>query len=64
VRALDARAAGASYRDVADAVLGESFAVSMLWRTSSVRALAIRLCAAGRGLVRGGYASLLGGSPG
>jgi hypothetical protein len=62
VRALDAHAAGASYREIAGDVLGEAFAASQLWRTSSARAVAIRLRAVGLSLVRGGYARLLGGS--
>jgi hypothetical protein len=60
LRAHDARVAGASYREIAAIVLGEAFEGSIAWRTSSARATAIRLCAAGRRLTRGGHLGLLG----
>lgn len=59
LRALDGRAVGASYRDIAEHVLGETIANSSAWRTSPLREVAIRL---GRGavqLMRGGYMALL-----
>lgn len=59
LRALDGRAMGASYRDIAEHVLGETIANSSAWRTSPLREVAIRL---GRGaveLMRGGYLALL-----
>jgi hypothetical protein len=59
LRAVDARDLGASYRDVADRVLGEPFADSMSWRTSSARDVAIRLCRSAGKLVRDGYLALL-----
>lgn len=59
LRALDGRDAGASYRDIAEHVLGVRIAESAAWRTSSAREVAIRLCRAGARLVRGGYLALL-----
>lgn len=59
LRALDGRSAGASYREVAGHVLGETFADSSAWRTSAVRDVAIRLCRGAVRLVRGGYLALL-----
>jgi hypothetical protein len=59
LRALDGRAAEASYREVADVVLGERFEDSMSWRTSSARDVAIRLCRGAAKLMREGYLTLL-----
>lgn len=59
LRALDGRAAGATYREVAGHVLGETFTDSSAWRTSAVRDVAIRLCRGAARLVRGGYLALL-----
>lgn len=59
LRALDARAAAASWRQVAQSLFGRRFRGSTGWRDSSERAVAIRLAAAGRALVDGGYAILL-----
>jgi len=61
LRAGDARSEGASYREIAERVLGERFADSLAWRTSSARAVAIRLCAAAHELAGGGYLRLLAG---
>jgi hypothetical protein len=60
LRAHDAHAAGAGYREIAEVVLREAFAGSTAWRMSSARAAAIRLCAIGRRLTRGGHLALLG----
>lgn len=59
LRALDGRAAGATYREVTGHVLGEAFTDSSAWRTSAVRDVAIRLCRGAVRLVRGGYLALL-----
>ncbi len=59
LRALDGREGGASYRDIAEHVLGERIADSATWRRSSARDVAIRLCRVGERLVRGGYLALL-----
>ena len=59
LRALDGRQAGASYRDIAEHVLGETIADSSVWRTSAVRDVAIRLCRGAVRLMRGGYLALL-----
>jgi hypothetical protein len=59
LRALDGREDGASYRDIAEQVLGARIADSATWRRSSARDVAIRLCRIGARLVRGGYLALL-----
>lgn len=59
LRAIDARAAGAHYREVAEHILGVRVTDSATWRASSARDVAIRLCRAGARLVRGGYLALL-----
>lgn len=59
LRALDGRAAGATYREIAAQVLGETITDSPAWRTSAVRDVAIRLCRGAARLVRGGYLALL-----
>ena len=59
LRALDGHRSGASYRDVAEHVLGETLGDSSAWRTSAVRDVAIRLCRGAIRLMRGGYLSLL-----
>lgn len=59
LRALDGRLAGASYRAVADMLLGAEALTPAAWKTGSVRGRAIRLVAAGRRLMDGGYRDLL-----
>lgn len=60
LRALDGRLAGASYRTIADELLGPpSLVTPAAWKTSSLRGRAIRLVAAGRRLMEGGYRDLL-----
>lgn len=59
LRALDGQRSGASYRDVAEHVLGETIGDSAVWRTSAVRDVAIRLCRSAARLARGGYLALL-----
>jgi hypothetical protein len=63
LRALDGRTGGASYRQIASMLFGEPRGSEASWRTSSLRASVIRLCASGRKLARGGYARLLSGRP-
>lgn len=60
-RALDAREARASYREIAHGLLREPPRASLDWRTSTARAFVIRLCSVGRNLARGGYLGLLRG---
>jgi hypothetical protein len=59
LRALDARAQGASYREIAEHVLGARFTDSLAWRTSPARDAAIRLWRSGLNYARGGYLALL-----
>lgn len=59
LRTLDARAEGASYRDVAEHVLGAPSVDSLQWRTSTFRDVAIRLSRGALALMRGGYRALL-----
>lgn len=59
LRAADARAEAASYRDVAVELLGAEADDPLAWRTSPLRDVAIRLCRAGKGLMAGGYRRLL-----
>jgi hypothetical protein len=58
LRALDGRAEGASYRDIAEHVLAARIDPGT-WRTSPVRDVAIRLCRTARRLMGGGYRRLL-----
>lgn len=58
-QALDARAQGSSYREIASGVLGETFVDSLDWRTSATRDVVIRLCRGAAKLVRDGYLALL-----
>lgn len=61
VRALDGRSSGATYREIA-AVLFEAHQQSATeWKTSSIRAQAIRLVKDAETMVRGGYLRLLAG---
>lgn len=60
LRALDGDLAGASYRQIAATVLGRAEPMSACeWKSSSTRAVAIRLVAAGRRLMEGDYRQLL-----
>jgi hypothetical protein len=59
LRALDGREDGASYRDIAEHILGVRIADSATWRRSSARDVAVRLCRIGARLVRDGYLALL-----
>lgn len=60
LRALDARMAGASYREIARAIFGEDAVVSGAdWKVSHVRAATMRLVVDATALMRGGYRDLL-----
>jgi hypothetical protein len=59
LRALDGRGLSASYREVAEHVLGAETAGSAAWRTAPARDVAIRLCRSAGRLMRGGYLALL-----
>jgi hypothetical protein len=59
LRALDGRESGASYRDIAEHILGVRIADSAGWRVSSARDVAMRLCRAGGRLAQSGYLALL-----
>lgn len=59
LRALDGRVSAASYRHVAQQLVGDVDPDSSAWRTSSVRDVTIRLCRSGGRLMRGGYLALL-----
>jgi hypothetical protein len=59
LRTLDGREDGASYRDIAEHILGVRIADSATWRRSSARDVAIRLCHIAARLVRGDYLALL-----
>ncbi len=58
VRALDARAEGASLREIADALFGRRLA-GRAWPDSDLRARKRRLGRSGLELIRGGYRDLL-----
>ena len=59
LRALDGWLAGASYRALAEGLLGPEALTPSAWKTSSVRGQVIRLIATGRRLMNGGYRDLL-----
>jgi hypothetical protein len=59
VRALDAHLAGASYREIAEALYGDEAVTRYAWKTSSVRGQTIRLVKDAIGMMRGGYRKLL-----
>lgn len=61
LRALDGHASGASYREVAEQIFGESRVEQEAWKTSSIRDVTIRLVRSGMSLMRGDYVRLLGG---
>lgn len=61
VRALDGRASGASYREIASVLFGAQRQRAAEWKASSIRAQTIRLVSDGGALMRGGYLKLLGG---
>lgn len=59
LRALDGRLSGASYREVAEHLVGGVPEDGRSWRTSTARDVAIRLCRTARRLMGGDYRLLL-----
>ena len=60
LRALDGRAEGASYREIAVALFGAAHVPdSRAWKTHDLRSRTLRLVAGATALMRGGYRSLL-----
>ena len=59
IRALDGRAEGASYRQVAVALYGPEAVARFPWKTSSVRGQTIRLVSDAVVMMEGGYRKLL-----
>ncbi len=55
----DARAEGASYRDIAFALYGQKRVAAEPWKTSSLRDRVIGLVNGGRAPIGGGYLKLL-----
>lgn len=62
VRALDGHLAGASYREIGQALYGLGVAAGTGWKTSSRRGQTIRLVRDGVVTMEGGYRKLLHGS--
>lgn len=63
LRALDLRQSGASYRTIAETLLGARPTDAAPWKTAAVRDTAIRLVRTGLSMMQGGYRRLLGPSP-
>lgn len=61
VRALDGRAAGATYREIAGVLFDTPWQSATEWKTSSIRAQTIRLVKDAQTMMRGGYLRLLAG---
>lgn len=59
LRALDARQAGASYRDLAQALFGPDRVEASDWKTCSLRDTTIRLVRCGLALMKGDYRRLM-----
>ncbi|MCK1406140.1 DUF2285 domain-containing protein [Bradyrhizobium sp. 76] len=59
IRALDAYAAGSTYRAVAEALFGKARIPDRAWKTHDLRNRTIRLVQGGLALMRGGYRGLL-----
>lgn len=59
IRALDARAAGNTYRAIAEALFGKRSIPDTAWKTHDLRNRTIRLVQSGLVLMRGGYRELL-----
>ncbi|WP_244441974.1 DUF2285 domain-containing protein [Bradyrhizobium diazoefficiens] len=59
LRALDAQAAGGTYRAIAEAVFGKKRIPDSAWKTHDLRNRTVRLVQTGVALVRGGYHRLL-----
>jgi len=63
LRALDGRLAGASYRELAEALFSPQRTKQADWKTSSLRDTTIRLVRCGMALMRGDYRRLLRRGP-
>ena len=59
LQAADGHLAGATYRDIANAIYGPSRVATDSWKTSALRDSTIALVRDGRELIDGGYRSLL-----
>lgn len=59
LRALDARAEGNSYREIAEGLFGTSRIPERAWKSDDLRNRTIRLVKDGVALMRGGYRALL-----
>lgn len=59
LRAVDGRNCGASYREIAEALYGQSRVADDLWHESSLRYAIIRLVRDGLKMINGGYRDLL-----
>jgi hypothetical protein len=59
LQAVDGHLAGATYRDIANAIYGPSRVASDPWKTSALRDSTIALVKDGRALIDGGYRTLL-----
>jgi hypothetical protein len=59
IRALDARAAGSTYRAIAEVFFGKKRIPDRTWKTHDLRNRTIRLVQSGLALMRGGYRELL-----
>lgn len=57
--ALDAREAGASHREIAEALFGVRRVSEEHWKTSSLRQNVVRLCRLGEEMMTDGYSKLL-----
>jgi len=59
LQAVDGRAAGASYREIAEAIYGAPRVASDPWKTSALRDATIDLVKDGLSLIAGDYRRLL-----
>jgi len=59
MRALDARLAGHSYREIAEGLFGTERVRSRSWKDHDLRSHIIRPVKSGIALMRGGYRALL-----
>ena len=59
LRAIDARQAGATYQEIAEAVFGAAPVNAITWKSTPLRDTVMRRTASGLDLVAGGYRRLL-----
>lgn len=59
LQAVDGRAEGASYREIADVIFGATRVADAPWKTSALRDATINLVKGGLALIAGGYRTLL-----